>query len=579
MSADWSGLASAFQNIVNQKKADRRATSHEELQANTEAILGDVRMLQDRRSKLDPKSPTYSKDVADIDANLHSARQAFTDMYHPEKNPGALEKLGGFLQSHLGGKKETPKTPGEAKKRFDLAALDASAAGPGQSAPQNDKMQDVRDAYKKTFGVEMPKEKEQAFFNHLYGGAALEPKETPTKYQGQLTETTDPKTGQKHYWRVPQEAGGKPEEVDFQGQAVSQKGGGPKVGSFGDFMVQGYGPHPTAQQYQAGRRLWAQSNAGTTVGEHVVMVPQPDGSVKAITVQTTSTKSFGGAPSGDQTPAFTPPANVQGLKVKGNINLGGRPILHNSDGSVSSERSFSIGTDQGEVLIPRVFDGKDHTEQEAIEHYKKTGQHMGIFDTPEHADAYAQAIHNRHIPRTPGEAKQRIAPHAGVVGSGETVGGKLTAPQAKAETEYNEAVKLASIADQVSQKPDDAINQKRLAVSLERTSAGRFTTQALDYIIRAGWGNTLEQWANNPSTGALPKDVMRQLVDGAHQNLKAADDARKAAHNTVAAPSGGGTSSGKAVSLAKAKTLPQNAGKTDDEIRKDIEAHGHKVVD
>lgn len=435
--------ATEASGAIQKKKDDRRATAHEELEANTKGILDDVKRLQDRRAQLDPKSPTYSTDIADIDANLHTARQAFTDMYHPEKNPGALEKLGGFLQSHLGGKKETPKTPGEAKKRFDLAALDASAAGPGQSQPDSDKMQGVREAYKKTFGVEMPKDREQAFFNHLYGGAPLEPKENPTKYQGQLTETTDPKTGQKHYWRVPQEAGGKPEEVDFQGQAVSQKGGGPKVGSFGDFMVQGYGPHPTAQQYQAGRRLWAQSNAGTTVGEHVVMVPQPDGSVKAITVQTTSTKSFGG----------------------------GTPVT------------------------------------------------------------------------TPAEAKKRaaaVAPHAGVVGGGETVGGKLTAPQAKAETEYNEAVKLASIADQVAQKPDDAINQKRLAVALERTSAGRFTTQALDYIIKAGWGNTLEQWANNPSTGALPKDVMRQLVDGAHQNLKAADDARKAAHGTAAAPSGGG---------------------------------------
>jgi hypothetical protein len=103
------------------------------------------------------------------------------------------------------------------------------------------------------------------------------------------------------------------------------------------------------------------------------------------------------APQGKTTAAFQTPTKAQGMRVPGNINLGGRPILNNPDGSVSSERSFSIGTDQGEVLIPRVFDGKDHTEQEAIAHYRKTGQHMGIFDTPEHADAYAEAIHNRQI--------------------------------------------------------------------------------------------------------------------------------------------------------------------------------------
>ncbi len=111
------------------------------------------------------------------------------------------------------------------------------------------------------------------------------------------------------------------------------------------------------------------------------------------------------------------------------------------------------------------------------------------------------------------------------------LGKKATPATNKAKTDYVEAVKLSSVADQVAQKPDDAINQKRLAVALERAAAGRFTTQALDYIIKAGWGNTIEQWANNPSTGALPSDVVRQLVDGAHENLKAAKDAMDAAEN------------------------------------------------
>ena len=99
---------------------------------------------------------------------------------------------------------------------------------------------------------------------------------------------------------------------------------------------------------------------------------------------------------------------------------------------------------------------------------------------------------------------------------------KLTPAQNAAQKDFLSADKLSNIADQVAKNPNDAVNQKRLAVALERISAGRFTTQALDYIIKAGWGNTLEQWAHNPSTGALPADVMRQLVDGAHQNLTAA---------------------------------------------------------
>jgi len=101
-------------------------------------------------------------------------------------------------------------------------------------------------------------------------------------------------------------------------------------------------------------------------------------------------------------------------------------------------------------------------------------------------------------------------------------------------------VKVASIAKQVADHPNDAINQKRLAVALERTSAGRFTVQALDYIIKAGWGNTIQQWANNPTTGALPKDVMRQLIDGANENLKAAKDAVDTMRGPAPQATGGG---------------------------------------
>jgi hypothetical protein len=40
----------------------------------------------------------------------------------------------------------------------------------------------------------------------------------------------------------------------------------------------------------------------------------------------------------------------------------------------------------------------------AREHYRNTGEHMGIFDTPENADAYANTVHNRG-PKTPPPVK------------------------------------------------------------------------------------------------------------------------------------------------------------------------------
>ena len=131
------------------------------------------------------------------------------------------------------------------------------------------------------------------------------------------------------------------------------------------------------------------------------------------------------------------------------------------------------------------------------------------------------------------------------MGGGQTVGGKLTSAQTDAQKKYYDAVKLGKQADLVAQNPNDAVNQKRLAVALERASAGRFTTQALDYIIKAGWGNTIEGWANSTTTGALPTDVIRQLINGAHQNTIAAkaalDEAMKgqSSTETKSAPASG----------------------------------------
>ena len=114
-------------------------------------------------------------------------------------------------------------------------------------------------------------------------------------------------------------------------------------------------------------------------------------------------------------PAETPSAaqilgqDTAGMKAPGNLDPFNRPVLHNADGTVSTTRSFSIGTDAGEVLIPRIFDGKDHSEQDAIAHFNKTGENFGTFDSPESADAYATRMHDLQAARTP-PAPPEISP-------------------------------------------------------------------------------------------------------------------------------------------------------------------------
>lgn len=80
---------------------------------------------------------------------------------------------------------------------------------------------------------------------------------------------------------------------------------------------------------------------------------------------------------------------------QGNIDLNNRIVIHNPDGTISTERSFSFSDDGKEVLIPLIVDGQELTEEQAIASYRNTGKYLGKFDTVTEADIYATRLHER----------------------------------------------------------------------------------------------------------------------------------------------------------------------------------------
>lgn len=99
-------------------------------------------------------------------------------------------------------------------------------------------------------------------------------------------------------------------------------------------------------------------------------------------------------------PSSLVPKQEEGMVQRGNIDLNNRPVVKNPDGSISTVRSITITDNNGRaILLPTVVGGKVVSNDEAVQHYKQTGENLGIFKTEDAANAYAEKLHQSQAAR------------------------------------------------------------------------------------------------------------------------------------------------------------------------------------
>lgn len=103
-------------------------------------------------------------------------------------------------------------------------------------------------------------------------------------------------------------------------------------------------------------------------------------------------------------------SEYKGMVKQGNIDVNHRPTIKNADGSHSTIYSVTVPIEDGKwVVIPSIVDGKFLTsdgkmpkrgskddkalEDKAFEHYKTSGEHLGIFDSLKAADNFTSKTH------------------------------------------------------------------------------------------------------------------------------------------------------------------------------------------
>jgi len=235
-----------------------------------------------------------------------------------------------------------------------------------------------------------------------------------------------------------------------------------------------------------------------------------------------------------------PQAPVRGQVQPGNIDLGNRPVVKNADGTISTVRSMSFRNNKGqEVLIPTVADDGSRilSDQEAKEQYGRTGKHLGIFDNPEDATAYAKSLHESQANLyQPPQAAPAVPDNLPVMAGGNADAiqpGQLPSMQQLMEAAQNPwlndqqrgLVNMLIKQQMDAQDPNNALDAeyKRAQIEALRTkeTAKPAGIQEYEYAKQQGFPGTFQDWEASKKGGmSLQVDPTTGAVTFQQGNMK-----------------------------------------------------------
>jgi hypothetical protein len=520
-------------------RAHKQAMSDAQFQEKHNEIQGMIDNLQTKLPTIDANSPEYlqTKD------QLAQALQARNEHWHPSKNPGALEKFGRMLGRDLHFPQKTTDTPvappvyGQPTMEIDGEKVPTGPAykvqgpqTPAQTKAATEANQLVAAGPLSPEQQATGKAKAEAAGNLVTFQSNLKLYDSQHPHAATPDATPEEKEARDTYINeLLQGATGIKEPKEVAEVWTTPKGAVPEE------YPKGSGKYRLLKENKAGNQHYVQMPEGYSPSE-----AKPKQGTSALSVGLDSYAkshgfaSFNDIPNESRDAVMNYEIRKQALDKAMPQSTTTTTLKQDINGQWVPVTETNYRTPGGNITLADPLGASKSSPKSS-----PSGEES-LASTPKKA----QPAPKNGTPPSPSSAKSPSTPTR----SGNTrVGAPLfqgrTPAIAKAQNDVVDATKLYSIAKQVEAKPNDAFNQKRLAVQLERASAGRFTVQALDYVKQMGWGATLQEWANKPTTGALSPQLVRQLIDGAHENLKAAQESLKAAVNMGGtSPNAGGAS-------------------------------------